>query len=40
MLRKENNDLKAKVKSLNEKLSLPSEEVLKLEREIAQLKVF
>ena len=38
MLRKENNDLKAKVKTLNEKLNSPSEEVVRLEKEIKQLK--
>jgi hypothetical protein len=39
MLRKDNNDLKAKIKVLNEKLNSPTDEVIKLEKDISKLKV-
>ena len=39
MLRKENNDLKGKIKILNEKINSPSEEVVKLEKELKTIKV-
>ena len=39
MLRKENQELKLKVKTLQEKLTLPSEDAIKLEKELSQLKV-
>ena len=38
MLRKENNDLKSKVKLLNEKINSPSEEVIRLEKELKNMK--
>jgi hypothetical protein len=39
-LRHDNDDLKYKLKALNEMLSKPSEEVLKLEKKINSIKVF